>query len=94
MLLEFGRAGLIGKARQQPERVLLLDRLRTDGLAPVLEAAFNKLDEPLPLGYASVGRHGRRRQVRTCASVIGSCPTHRTPAGRASANSVRACRRR
>jgi predicted dehydrogenase/threonine dehydrogenase-like Zn-dependent dehydrogenase len=56
MLLEFGRAGLIGKARQQPERVrLLLDRLRTDGVGPVLEAAFTKLDEPLPLGYANVG---------------------------------------
>jgi predicted dehydrogenase/threonine dehydrogenase-like Zn-dependent dehydrogenase len=56
MLLEFGRAGLIGKALQQPERVrLLLDRLRTDGLGPVLEAAFNKLDEPLPLGYANAG---------------------------------------
>jgi len=56
MLLEFGRAGLLGKARQQPERVReLLERLRTDGVGPVLEAAFNKLDEPLPLGYANVG---------------------------------------
>jgi predicted dehydrogenase/threonine dehydrogenase-like Zn-dependent dehydrogenase len=56
MLLEFGRAGLIGKALQQPERVrLLLERLRTDGIGPVLEAALNKLDEPLPLGYANVG---------------------------------------
>ena len=55
-LLEFGRAGLIGKARQEPDRVrLLLDRLRTDGIAPTLEAAFTKLDEPLPLGYANVG---------------------------------------
>ncbi len=56
MLLEFGRAGLVGKALQQPERVrLLLDRLRTDGVGPVLEAAFTKLDEPLALGYANVG---------------------------------------
>jgi predicted dehydrogenase/threonine dehydrogenase-like Zn-dependent dehydrogenase len=56
MLLEFGRAGLIGKALQQPERVrLLLERLRTDGIGPVLDAAFAKLDEPLPLGYANVG---------------------------------------
>jgi len=56
MLLEFGRAGLIGKALQQPERVrLLLERLRTDGIGPVLDAAFTKLDEPLPLGYANVG---------------------------------------
>ena len=43
MLLEFGRAGLIGKALQQPERVrLLLERLRTDGIGPVLEAAFSQ----------------------------------------------------
>jgi predicted dehydrogenase/threonine dehydrogenase-like Zn-dependent dehydrogenase len=56
MLLEFGRAGLIGKALQQPERVrLLLERLRTDGIGPVLDAAFSKLDEPMPLGYANVG---------------------------------------
>jgi predicted dehydrogenase/threonine dehydrogenase-like Zn-dependent dehydrogenase len=56
MLLEFGRAGLIGKALQQPERVrLLLERLRTDGIGPVLDAAFTKLDEPMPLGYANVG---------------------------------------
>ena len=56
MLLEFGRAGLIGKALKQPERVrLLLERLRSDGVGPVLEGAFNKLDEPLPLGYASAG---------------------------------------
>jgi predicted dehydrogenase/threonine dehydrogenase-like Zn-dependent dehydrogenase len=57
MLLEFGRAGLIGKALQQPERVrMLLERLRTDGIRTVLEAAWNKLDEPLPLGYANAGR--------------------------------------
>ncbi len=56
MLLEFGRAGLLGKALQQPDRVrLVLDRLRTEGIAPTLEATFNKLDEPLPLGYSNVG---------------------------------------
>ncbi|MER9052098.1 bi-domain-containing oxidoreductase [Mesorhizobium sp. M0923] len=56
MLVEFGKAGLIGKARQQPERVKqVLDKIRTDGLAPTLEAVFNKLDQPLPLGYCNVG---------------------------------------
>lgn len=56
MLVDFGKAGLIGKARQQPERVRqVLDKVLTDGLAPTLEAVFNKLDQPLPLGYCNVG---------------------------------------
>ncbi len=57
MLIEFGQAGLIGKARSQPERVRqVLDKLRTDGVMPTLEAIFSRLDEPLPLGYCNVGR--------------------------------------
>jgi hypothetical protein len=38
MLVEFGRAGWIDKARQQP------DKVRTDGIVPTLEAVRNKLD--------------------------------------------------
>lgn len=57
MLVEFGRAGLIAKARSQPEKVKqVLDKIRTDGLLPTLETVFNRLDEPLPLGYCNVGR--------------------------------------
>ena len=56
MLVEFGKAGWIDKARQQPDKVrLVLDKIKTDGLAPTLEAVFNKLDQPLPLGYCNVG---------------------------------------
>jgi predicted dehydrogenase/threonine dehydrogenase-like Zn-dependent dehydrogenase len=56
MLVDFGKAGLIGKARQQPDKVRqVLDKICTDGLAPTLEAVFNKLDQPLPLGYCNVG---------------------------------------
>ncbi|MCR4819793.1 MAG: bi-domain-containing oxidoreductase [Elusimicrobiales bacterium] len=56
MLVEFGRANLIEKARQQPERVKqVLDKMRTDGIMPTLEAVFNKLDQPLPLGYCNAG---------------------------------------
>src|SRR5690606_18204927 len=29
---------------------------KTEGLIPTLEAVFNKLGEPLPLGYCNVGR--------------------------------------
>jgi predicted dehydrogenase/threonine dehydrogenase-like Zn-dependent dehydrogenase len=57
MLVAFGKAGLIGKARQQPEKVRqALDKVRTDGLLPTLEAVRDKLDQPLPLGYCNVGR--------------------------------------
>lgn len=56
MLVEFGKAGFIQKARQQPDKVkMVLDKIRTDGLAPTLEAVFSKLDQPLPLGYCNVG---------------------------------------
>ncbi len=57
MLVEFGKAGWLDKARQQPDKVkMVLDKIRTDGLQPTLEAVFNKLDQPLPLGYCNVGR--------------------------------------
>jgi predicted dehydrogenase/threonine dehydrogenase-like Zn-dependent dehydrogenase len=56
MLVEFGKAGLIQKARQQPDRVKqVLDKMKTDGIIPTLEAVFNKLNQPLPLGYCNVG---------------------------------------
>jgi predicted dehydrogenase/threonine dehydrogenase-like Zn-dependent dehydrogenase len=56
MLVEFGQASLVAKARQNPERVKqVLDKIRTDGLLPTLEAVFSKLDEPLPLGYSNAG---------------------------------------
>jgi predicted dehydrogenase/threonine dehydrogenase-like Zn-dependent dehydrogenase len=57
MLLDFGKANLIDKARQQPDKVrMVLDKVRTDGLMPTLEAVRSKLDQPLPLGYCNVGR--------------------------------------
>lgn len=57
MLVEFGKANLIDKARQQPDKVKqTLDKLKTDGILPTLEAVFNKLGQPLPLGYCNVGK--------------------------------------
>jgi predicted dehydrogenase/threonine dehydrogenase-like Zn-dependent dehydrogenase len=56
MLVEFGKANLIQKARQQPDKVkMVLDKIKTDGLIPTLETVFNKLEQPLPLGYCNVG---------------------------------------
>jgi len=57
MLVEFGKAGWVKKARQQPDKVrMVLDKIKVDGLQPTIEAVFNKLDQPLPLGYCNVGR--------------------------------------
>lgn len=56
MLVEFSKSSLISKARQQPERVKqVLDKVRSEGLFPTLETVFNKLEQPLPLGYCNVG---------------------------------------
>jgi len=56
MLVEFGKASLIEKARQQPDKVrMVLDKIKAEGLLPTLETVFNKLAQPLPLGYCNVG---------------------------------------
>ena len=56
MLVEFGKASLLAKARAQPDKVKqVIDKIKTDGLLPTLEAVFNRLDEPLPLGYCNAG---------------------------------------
>lgn len=57
MLVDFGKANLIDKARQQPDKVkMVLDKVKADGLAPTLQAVRSKLDQPLPMGYCNVGR--------------------------------------
>ena len=56
MLVEFGKANWLDKARQQPDKVrMVLEKLRTDGLAATFEAVQSKLDQPLALGYCNVG---------------------------------------
>lgn len=56
MLVEFGKANLLEKARQQPDKVKqVIDKIRTDGLIPTIESVRNKLDQPIPLGYCNVG---------------------------------------
>ncbi|VFN00637.1 MAG: Predicted dehydrogenase, partial [Candidatus Kentron sp. G] len=56
MLVDFGRANLVDKARQQPDKVrMVLDKVKTDGVGPTLAAVRNKLGRPLPMGYCNVG---------------------------------------
>ena len=73
MLVEFGKAGWIDKARQQPDKVrMVLDKIKTDGLLPTIETVFNKLDQPLPLGYCNVGV-----VLETGSGVTGFAPGDR-----------------
>lgn len=56
MLVEFAEKSLMGKARSRPDLVRqVLDKARREGLLPTIEAAFNRLDQPMPLGYSSAG---------------------------------------
>lgn len=56
MVVEFAEKSLIGKARSRPDLVKqVLDRARREGLVNTAQAAFNRLDQPMALGYSSAG---------------------------------------
>ncbi len=56
MLVEFAEKSLVGKARSRPDLVKqVLEKMRREGMLVSLGAAFNRLDQPLPLGYSSAG---------------------------------------
>src|SRR5438105_4208917 len=55
-LLAFGKANVLAKAQQQPEKVRqVLDKVRTDGLLPTIEAVRAKFEQELALGYCDAG---------------------------------------
>src|SRR5918912_3142385 len=56
MVVEFAEKSLIGKARSRPDLVKqVIDKARREGLANTVQAAFNRLDQPMALGYSSAG---------------------------------------
>ncbi|NOT36004.1 MAG: Gfo/Idh/MocA family oxidoreductase [Saprospiraceae bacterium] len=56
MLLNFGKAGWIEKARQQPDKVQqVISKIRIEGLFPTIDAVLKKLDAPIALGYCNAG---------------------------------------
>ncbi|MEZ9254109.1 bi-domain-containing oxidoreductase [Vibrio cyclitrophicus] len=56
MLVDFGKASLLDKARKQPDKVkMVLEKVQTDGLMTTVDAVQSKLAQPLPLGYCNVG---------------------------------------
>ena len=56
MLVDFGKANLLRKAKQQPEKVkMVLNKALTDGIISTFDAVRSKLDQPVPLGYCNAG---------------------------------------
>jgi len=56
MIVEFAKKGLLGKARSRPDQVRqVLDKANREGVLPAVQAAFNRLDQPMALGYSSAG---------------------------------------
>jgi predicted dehydrogenase/threonine dehydrogenase-like Zn-dependent dehydrogenase len=77
MLVDFGRAGIIGKIKKQPDKVrMVLDKVKADGLLATYESVQSKLDQPIPLGYCNVGKisavgsavHGFKRGDRVVSN--------------------------
>ncbi len=56
MVVEFARQGLIGKAQSRPDLVRqVLNKAKREGFLSTLDAAKNRLDQPMALGYSSAG---------------------------------------
>ena len=56
MVVEFAEKSLVGKARSRPDLVRqVLRKARQEGILPTIKAAFNRLDQPMALGYSSAG---------------------------------------
>jgi predicted dehydrogenase/threonine dehydrogenase-like Zn-dependent dehydrogenase len=66
MLVSFGKANMVQKARQQPEKLAqVIAKMHTEGVAATLEKVRNKLDTEIPLGYCQTGLvHAVGREVR------------------------------
>ena len=56
MVVSFARQGLLGKAQSRPDLMRqMINKAQREGLLTTLEAALNKLDQPMALGYSSAG---------------------------------------
>ncbi len=55
-IVDFGKAGWINKARQQPDRVKdVINKIKSSGILQTYNAIKTKLNYPMPMGYSAVG---------------------------------------
>lgn len=78
-LASFGGKNLVQKALERPDQVKkVLEKLSTDGIVTTIESAFNKLAEPMPMGYSGVGRViscGKRRDRGQAGDLVAMVGT-------------------
>ncbi len=78
MLVNFGKAGWLGKIRQQPEKLRsVLAKVQSEGPIATWNAVQFKLNRPIPLGYCQAGRvldAGRVEWARVGQRVISNGP--------------------
>ena len=56
LISNFGKASLINKARQQPDRVKdVINKIKSSGFSDTYKAVINKLNHPMLMGYSAVG---------------------------------------
>ncbi|HPS42326.1 MAG TPA: zinc-binding alcohol dehydrogenase, partial [Anaerolineaceae bacterium] len=56
MVVEFASKNLVGKALSRPDLVRqVVSKAQREGVLTTIGAAFNKLDQPMALGYSSAG---------------------------------------
>lgn len=56
-LTSFGGKNLISKVLERPDQAAkVMERLSTDGVVTTIESAFNRLGDPMPMGYSGVGK--------------------------------------
>jgi predicted dehydrogenase/threonine dehydrogenase-like Zn-dependent dehydrogenase len=56
MIVEFAKKNLLGKARSRPDQVRqVIDKAKREGVLSAVQTAFNRLDQPMALGYSSAG---------------------------------------
>ena len=64
-LTSFGESSLIKKALSRPDQVKkVLEKMETDGALTTIESAFNRLNDPMPMGYSGVG------VVKSCGNSV------------------------
>lgn len=77
MLVEFGKANLLGKVLSQPDKVReVANKIRTDGIATTYDAVRSKLNQPITLGYSTVGivSESRTKQFKPGDRVVSNGP--------------------
>ena len=56
LIVNFGKASWLNKARQQPDRIKdVFNKIKSSGIADTYKAIKNKLHYPMVMGYAAVG---------------------------------------